>query len=337
MSVEATILRALLRKSASFILLLTFAFSAIAQSDATDLESRAVHVAIAIKDAVLKPAIIVEEKDTALRLAILRSEFVEEHDLSESTKDLKMIATKYSLLSQEAGTQRDREITNVYNILSQDNAIKLSEKELSDIKLKIRPYLNSSDWFVSHHTRVLWAKYDPFLKDPNLTLASAKKTLNLIPQKNDPYVLEAKFYSQHDIAYLHTSLKNSELAISATEQILEIHQSTQLPIEGHTLINNLLFSISTSRETEPLIELGSLLLDMEKDLDESEYIAGLTSMRMSAIYNQSADFEQALDYAEQSIDAASMEPILQAARLNQIIAYICARSGLCRWLDRSKK
>ena len=189
----------------------------------------------------------------------------------------------------------------------------------------LEPYLRSDDWFVKHRAKSLdLAMISGSEANANIALEVANDSMDLIPEGMSDYIVEAKSLSLENIAFLHNLLKNTELAIENTIQLIELQQTNEANVDGWAIITNMIYSFSAWRDFETAADLSEILLRLEQRTDVT--IAGLTEMRISRIHNDLRNYDKGLEFSELAISKAVYDPVKLEAELSRIISL----AGLAR-------
>ncbi len=250
-------------------------------------------------------------------LRLLRNMITEA--VAEGDTDLSSQLKEYRRLALGTGIQRDQDIADFFEDILREN-----ESRAPDFfQQAIYKYQTHADWFVRHRAYYFKGLFSPQASSPSVALQYAQDTFALIPQENSvseeaDYILEAKILSITEQAYLHNLLGNPELSIPTTIDVIRLKKSVDEPINGGSIINNLIFSFSMWRDHTTVKALIETLLRLEKKTGND--VPGLTELRASSVYIETGDFKNSLSFAEQSLELAELDSIKKGAELNRIIA-----------------
>ncbi len=230
--------------------------------------------------------------------------------------ELKNISKKYSVLASSAGTEQDVIVGELFGVFSETYDI--NSVNISELEQALSIYLNHENWFVRHRAMNLIVGALQGLDGADWAMQKAQEAIEIIPKKDTQYTLEARILSAENMAFLHNIMKNPELAVKETRQLINLQSLTSWPINGPALINNFIYSFSHWRDHETAAELGKILLNIEEKHNVGT--PGLTAMRMAVTKNNQADFEEAYQYAKMSQESAEHDLIMAAATKAEFIA-----------------
>ncbi|MEP3889174.1 MAG: response regulator [Hellea sp.] len=112
------------------------------------------------------------------------------------------------------------------------------------------------------------------------------------------------------------------MAIETTVELIKQKQKANQSIDGLSLLNNLIFSLSTWREYEISTHLARDALELEKKFDAN--LPGLTEFRIGRLLNNQGKFLEALPFIESGLSFAE-NPVV---RKNLSIAHVITLAGL---------
>jgi len=107
--------------------------------------------------------------------------------------------------------------------------------------------------------------------------------------------------------YLHNLSLNPELAIENTAELIRQNQNTNSPVDGSSLLNNLIYSLSEWREYEVSTKLAKDVLELEKKFGSN--VPGLAELRVGRLLNNQGKFAEALPLLENGLLSAEREVI----------------------------
>lgn len=206
-----------------------------------------------------------------------RAKIIHTFDLSLKINP-KDVSREYSDLARRHGNERDRRVAHLFMEFAEyfDNNNPTTHFENS--RAAIAPYLEDRDWFVAQNAYLLQSRMNSFAYNFSLALQQTQRALELIPEHSDAYTREARLQATDLLAYLYGLLKNPELLITTTEELIELQLAAGQEVDGVNNINNFIYCFIQWREFEAAYELGIILRRLEKGQYES--FAGLTDMRI---------------------------------------------------------
>ncbi len=265
----------------------------------------------------LKDYLVDQNRSETEQLAIIRTFFM--NSLQGATQsELEGILQTYTLLADKSGNLKDQEIARMFDAVTKLHHVNLSEAQKTNIQKQMGKFLESDDWFVKHHANILRYEYQTLLSNPSSELQKSQETFLLIPTQDNLYVQEAKLLSSGEMAFIYSSMKNLELSVKNAELQITAHLTTGLPLDGMSVLYNLMYAFTAWGDYQTTISLGETLLRLEEKHHAST--PGLTSMRMASVHNKTGEYQIALDYTNMSLKEANLRPIIQASKLNQVMA-----------------
>lgn len=273
-----------------------------------------------VSDDWLESALQDENTAPSKRLTHMRMAFSLELR-QESQDELRHRAEKYAQYAQTHGTIRDQRVGQLF-IAVADTFDSANPKESSDkVLAKVRPYLKDNDWFVQ-----LWAlafkwEMEVSVTNTNTALQSAQEAFKLVPEgETSAYAKEAKVVSLEGLSYLYYLMRNPELGLAASRRSIDLQVDFGMPVDGISVINNLIYSFDVWREHETSKTLLDILLRLEEKTQSG--FPGLTHMRAAQIHNDLGNYDIALNYAESSLKNTKVSSIQELADVNRIIALV---------------
>ena len=255
------------------------------------------------------------ENDSAKHLFLVRQKFLSKIGAIEQAQ-LKELAIYYQNLANSIGSRRDKTVADLYVQLSYIED--LEDLSISDLESELSEFIQSSDWFVKHSSLVIIVSYFSDLSEAEIALQSLEEALLLIPDEDSEYSIEAKMTTLSHLAFLYNYLKNPELAVNATSQLIELQKQYGFTVDGISLINNMIYSFSAWREFETAASLTEMLMKLEAEIEIS--VPGLTEMRSARLENEQGNFIKALQIGEIAQEKAELENVKNAVELNRIIS-----------------
>ena len=251
------------------------------------------------------------------RLRIARNIFVASLWTSKPA-DLKLVAEAYAEQARATGTFQDQNIGTVQSVFAKTFDGSFSSENYADIKSAMQPFLTVDDWFTQHRALYLVSQFEANSTTAHLALQSVQQALNLVPDDGSAYALEARILSTENIAQLHNLLRNPELAVLASIDQIALQIQAGDPVDGVTLINNLIFSFSIWRDHQTTMSLVNILLRIEERTQSG--VPGLTHMRAARIYNELGLYQDALAFSDEAIQRSEIDSIQESAKLGRIVA-----------------
>jgi len=226
-------------------------------------------------------------------------------------------------------TENKREITlsNLYALYHKHSDTGGQFNDFEDFRAKITPYIEHSDWIISHRAKVFLATAESYTLDLNTALSNALEAFNEIPNEQSPFVDEAVIESLDLIAYLHNLLNNRELAVDATEELINRRLEKEYEIDGVSLINNFIYSFGKWQDFETTSELAEILVAL--DAGQSSNVKGLSQLRLAQTLNDKSDYFGALT----AINLALPNTDHKTVKANLLINKAVALAGLGRIKD----
>jgi len=181
-------------------------------------------------------------------------------------------------------------------------------------------YLDSDHWFEQFMAYSLSSIIYTNKLEVSHALSHAQKTLSIIPLDESRLSLFARIESANAIAQFSNILGNTDLAIEASLEYLEL-SSTNFDTETSIdLINNLIFSYRQWRDIESQEYLAGALIELEGHVDSAA--PGLSELRIAQIRNDTGDFDEALIYAGRAKDKTQIKPLIFFSEIAEATALI---------------
>ena len=253
--------------------------------------------------------------------------------LSNSLNPDEILKTYEQIISKH-GNERDKAVFDLYKLY-------LTTVDLSNTQKNTYPNLTKTlsaktrneDWFIANAAWRLLAVRNSQTASVNLPLAleQAQNAYKIIPNEASTYVTDARILTLEQTTFLHNLLLNPELAIENTAELIKQKQDANYPIDGSSLLNNLIYSLSEWREYDVSTKLAKDVLELEKKFDSN--VPGLAELRVSRLLNGQGKFSEALPLLENGL--ANVERTV--IRKNLSLAQIIALAGLGRTVEAEKK
>ena len=227
----------------------------------------------------------------------------------------------------EHGNDRDKSVFKLYKQY-------LTTVDLSNNQTSIYPELTNlltlqtenEDWFIANTAWRLLAVLNSQAASHNFPLAleQAQNAYKIIPNEFSPYVDDARILTLGHTTFLHNLLLDPGMAIENTAELIKQKQNANYPIDGSSLLNNLIYSLSEWREYEVSTKLAKDVLELEKKFGSN--VPGLTELRVGRLLNKQGKFFEALPIIENGISNAKRNVV----RKNLSLENITALAGLGR-------
>jgi len=223
--------------------------------------------------------------------------------------DRKAVLTRYKMAVEASGNDRDRAVFELHkSLLTQ---IDLSKKNTHSRLLlqKLEVAAEDKDWYVASNAWLLMGILNSFENNPNLALQQVQQAYKKIPNEISPYVTDARILTLEMTTYLNNLLLNPELAIENTAEFIKQKRAAGYPIDGSSLLNNLLYSLSMWREYEVSTQLAQVVLELEKEAGSNT--PGLTESRVATLLIKQSRYEEALPHILRGLDVANIPAVTQ--------------------------
>ena len=220
------------------------------------------------------------------------------------------ILSTYESAVKASGTPRDKAVFNLHKKFLQN--FDLSEPEKSDpklIELLEKETLNK-DWFVANTAWLLLSIVNSYANNPILALQQTEEAYKLIPNEISDYVTEARILTLTRTTYLNNLSLNPNLAIENTLELIKQKRAAGYPIDGTSLLNNLLYSLSQWRETEVSTYLASVMMELEEETTSN--VAGLSELRIAQILDRKSEFKSALIHIYKGLEIVEVPALRES-------------------------
>jgi len=204
--------------------------------------------------------------------------------------DSKNLITDYLQLSTKLNDNRNITLANLYSLYDSYRDSGGKFENFNEFKTDLTPYIDSTDWVISHRANLFLSVAESYSLDLNTSLANALDAYNQIPNEKSIYVDEAVIESLELIAYLHNLLNNPEMAVTATEKLINKRLESGYEVDGVSLISNLIYSFGKWQDFETTNKLAEVLVNL--DSEHSSSIAGLSQLRLAQTLNDKGDYQQ---------------------------------------------
>lgn len=231
--------------------------------------------------------------------------------------NLKSEIKKYYDFAQSNDSQRDQELSALFNALDQEFNPRNIRDNLEGITKALIPFTNSQDWFVAHHAWTILSSIHSYHQNVSIALQYAENALTLIPSEISEAVLDASIETRDLLAYLHSLLLNTDLAVENTAILVKQKQSLGEPINGVNLINNLVYSFAGIRDHETASALAEIALKIEENTESGT--PGLTQMRAAQSFIALGDYDKASLHVKDGLAHSNVASITQTLEIFKII------------------
>ena len=245
--------------------------------------------------------------------------------------DRAKILTLYSQLINNVGNERDRAVFELHSLLLKNIDLLNPDADIESLIKTLKKSTSDNDWFVASTAFSLLSVINSFTNNPNLALEQAQEAYKKIPNKISPYVTDARILTLTSTAYLNNLLLNTDLAIENTADLIARKVEAGYPIDGSSLLNNLLYSLSMWREHDVSIQIAQTVLDIEKEVGSNT--PGLTELRVAQLYDQQNNFKTALTHISNGLEIAKIPQLRKNLHLLEINSLI----GLNRIAEAKEK
>jgi len=281
--------------------LLLLTTSAFAQSDV--LSPHAKETAYEIGDIILSNNLVTEDISSTSELDfsnklpadIIRELLYHTHGVASLSNSLESgeILALYENAILKHGNERDKSVFELYKLYLSTVDLSNSQKSsYPDLTKTLNLRTESDDWFIANSAWRLLAALNSQTASKNFPLAleQAQNAYKIIPNEVSPYVNDARILTLDKTTYLHNLLLNPELAIESTAELIKQKQKANYPIDGSSLLNNLIYSLSEWREYEVSTKLAKDVLKLEKKFGSN--VPGLAELRVGRLLNNQGKFSE---------------------------------------------
>jgi len=235
-----------------------------------------------------------------------------------NTADLNIIADHYQKIATRQSVERDVILAHLMVEIIPLFDKKAPDKNLAALEAIITPYTHNDDWFITVHAHYLLALLNSYNNQLEQALQHANKAVALLPIEISPDKTAADILLTDHIAYLYNRLHNPELALKNTQKLIAKQIAARQPVDGVTLINNLIFSFSHWRDHETALYLAETVQTIEQS--QNSGTPGLTETRLAQAYIQVQDYQSALKAANSGLDKVKIETIRKTLTMRKTIA-----------------
>ena len=256
--------------------------------------------------------------------------------LSNSLKPAEILSA-YETAIKVSGNKRDRSVFELHRIFLEKVNLADSNENTDELVKKLEKTATDEDWFIANNALLLLSALSASRNNLNVALQQAQEAYNKIPNEISPYVTDARILTLTRTAYLNNFLLNPELAIENTADLIAQKQAAGYPIDGSSLLNNLLYSLSMWRESEVATQIAEIVLELEKEMGSNT--PGLTELRVAQLYDQQSDFQNALIHSQKGLKVVEIPALKKALSFVEVnsLAGIGNISEARKKLDKLKE
>ena len=234
----------------------------------------------------------------------------------------------------EYGNNRDKSVFELYKLyLTTIDLSKTQKKVYPELANALELQTENGDWFIANTAWRLLAVLNSHTASLNFPLAleQTQYAYKIIPNEVSSYVDDARILTLGHTTFLHNVLLNSELAIENTAELIRQKQKANYPIDGSSLLNNLIYSLSEWREYDVSTKLAKDVLKLEKKFGSN--VPGLTELRVGRLLNNQGKFLEALPLLENGLSSVERNVIQK----NLSLEYIITLAGLERTTEAQRE
>jgi len=280
------------------------------------------HTAITLSQAIKTERLLTEQIESLQKLGLsdlspperlrhVRQYAIGTISLSNSLNPSEILEA-YKNAVELSGNERDRAVFELHRVfLERINLANLTEN-VNALTEDLETKTSNEDWFISNNAWLLLSGLSASQNNLNIALQQAQEAYQKIPNEISHYVTDARIATLTRTAYLNNFLLNPELAIENTVELIAQKKTAGYPIDGSSLLNNLLYSLSMWRESEVSTQIAEIVLELEKESGSNT--PGLTELRVAQLYDQKSDFETALIHSQNGLKVVKI-PALEKALL----------------------
>lgn len=232
--------------------------------------------------------------------------------------DKEEILKSYKAAVETAGLKRDRDVYNLHRSFLETVDLSSPTKNTSQLVDELETATKNKDWFVANNAWLLKSILSSYNNNFNIALQQAHEAYELIPEEISPHVTDARILTLVHTTYLNNLLLDPDLAIQNTAELITQKQLAGYPIDGSSLLNNLLYSLSKWREYEVSTVLSQAVLDIESKVGSNT--PGLTELRVAQLFDRQGKFENALNYARAGLQVTEIQSLKEPLQFLEINA-----------------
>jgi len=214
--------------------------------------------------------------------------------------DPENVLAHYKAAIELSGNERDKAVFKLHQSFLKQVDLSRSYENTEILLSQLEQATEDTDWFVANNAWLLMSVLNSFTNNPNLALQQAQEAYKKIPTEISPYVTDARILTLGRTTYLNNLLLNPELAIENTAELIAQKQAAGYPIDGSSLLNNLLYSLTMWREYEVSTQIANTVLELEKKVGSNT--PGLTELRVAQLHDRQGEFGQALFHVRKGLE-----------------------------------
>jgi len=231
------------------------------------------------------------------------------------------VTKAYKEAVSKNGTARDIATYNLYDLyLNSVYSSQAQEEDVSRLTTALEKATNNKDWVIANRAWLLLAQLNSRGDEMNFSLAleQAQNAYKIIPNEISAYVDDAKILTLVQTTFLHNVMLNTELAIGGTAEVIKLKRSANYPIDGSSLLNNLIYSLSAWREYEVSTKLAKDALEIEGK--HGANVPGLTELRVGRLLNNQGKFSEALELISDGLSTVEHGTVRKNLSFSKVIA-----------------
>jgi len=213
--------------------------------------------------------------------------------------DPQEILSAYKDVIEISGNERDKAVFELQQKFLQNFDRSKPNANSKKIIELLESETSNPDWFVANISWLLLSITNSYANNPSLALQQTQEAYKLIPNEVSTYVTDARILTLTRTAYLNNLLLNPDLAIENTAELIKQKKAAGYSIDGSSLLNNLLYSLSIWREHEVSTAIVDVVLDLEKEVGSNT--PGLTELRVAQLLDRKSDFKDALPHIRRGL------------------------------------
>ena len=226
----------------------------------------------------------------------------------------------YSDAVNEVGTHSDKQVFQLHEAFLKDVDLSKGANPNKKLTNQLDSAVQSEDWFVASNAWLLKSLVSFYSHEPNISLQELHEAVQLIPNEISTHSTDSKILTLTHSTVLNNYLLNPELAIESTASLIKLKRQEGYPIDGSSLLNNLLYSLSKWREDEVSTHLSEAVLDIEKQ--NGSNTPGLTELRVAQLYDRQSNFEDALIFSRRGLKSTNIESVKESLMFLELNALI---------------
>lgn len=216
------------------------------------------------------------------------------------------------------GNKRDKAVFDLQSYFLKNVDLANGGETTSEEISQIETATFSEDWFEASTALLLLSIKNAFADNHSLALQQAESAYALIPAELSPYVTDARVSTLQVTTYLNIVMLDPERAINNTAELIAQKKDAGYPIDGVSLLNNFIFSLTHWREYEVSTQLAEAVIRLEDRQDTN--IAGLSESRVSRLLLRQLKFKEALSYISQGLKEVQVPAVRNELSLLEVMS-----------------